>query len=230
LDADIDLLLALRFYLPGLGIMKTSLPHLVGSLSHDRSINLTGYSVRAFESSGDRSLFGELLRGPNIPCRLACPTNSLSGSSTITQEKEPAPVIFATDFDSVTSEAIRHAALLGKMMKAPLHCLHVLPGLLEAGAQSSLLPRIMTQALRYIYDEKVDPSGACVCAVTYGSEVSRAVIDYAREQQAQMIVLGILTPVRFHRQARALITIRIINDAPCPVLTIACSLDKAIAA
>jgi nucleotide-binding universal stress UspA family protein len=58
-----------------------------------------------------------------------------------------------------------------------------------------------------------------VCATTYGSEVSHAVVEYAREQGARLIVLGVRQASLLASHVPEHIAYRIITEAPCPVLT-----------
>src|ERR1017187_3174300 len=60
------------------------------------------------------------------------------------------PVIFATDFDFTTMNAIRFAAYFSNVTAAPLHCVHVLPRTLEAGSQCQIVPGIMSEALHQL--------------------------------------------------------------------------------
>ncbi len=131
------------------------------------------------------------------------------------------PVVFATDFHLTTTHAIRYAASFCKMMGSPLHCLHVLPRTLAGGTRSHIIPQIMTEALRHVANESgtvIDPP---VCAVAYGSEISNTVVDYARQQKAKLIVLGVRRASMASSPVPAHIAYRIITEAPCPVLTVA---------
>jgi nucleotide-binding universal stress UspA family protein len=131
------------------------------------------------------------------------------------------PIIFATDFDFNTIHAIRYAARFAKMEGAPLHCLHVLPRTLEAGSQTEIVPSIMAEALQQLAAESgvvIDPP---TCATTFGSEISHAVVDYAREHNAKMIVLGVRRASLLASHVPEHITYRIITEANCPVLTMA---------
>jgi nucleotide-binding universal stress UspA family protein len=130
------------------------------------------------------------------------------------------PVIFATDFHLTTTQTIRYAAFFCKAMDAPLHCLHVLPRTVEGGSRSHIIPQIMTEALQHITesDAIIHPS---VCAITYGSEISNAVVDYAKQHKAKLIVLGVRQASMGASHLPAHIAFRIITEAPCPVLTMA---------
>jgi nucleotide-binding universal stress UspA family protein len=135
---------------------------------------------------------------------------------------EPAgPVVFATDFHLTTTHAIRYATSFCKSMDSPLHCVHILPRTLAGGVRSHIIPEIMAGALQHVANESgtvIDPP---VCAVAYGSEISNAVVDYAREQKAKLIVLGVRRASMVASHVPAHIAYRIITEAPCPVLTVA---------
>lgn len=133
------------------------------------------------------------------------------------------PVIFATDFQVTTVRAFGYAALFCKLMKVPLHCLHVLPLTFEGTSQRHLIPQIMTDALHQLAAENgktVDPP---VCAVAYGSEISATVIGYAKQHNAKLIVLGVRKAPMLASHIPAHVAYRIIAEAPCPVLTMAFS-------
>ena len=60
-----------------------------------------------------------------------------------------------------------------------------------------------------------------ICAVTYGIEISNAVVDYARTRAARLIILGVRRATLAASHAPAHIAYRIITEATCPVLTMA---------
>jgi nucleotide-binding universal stress UspA family protein len=137
------------------------------------------------------------------------------------------PVIFATDFHLTTTQTIRYAASFCRAMDAPLHCLHVLPRTVERGSRSHIIPQIVTEALQHIAES--DPiAHPPVCAVVYGSEISNAVVDYARQHKAKLIVLGVRQASMRASHLPAHIAFRIITEAPCPVLTLACASEARI--
>jgi len=131
------------------------------------------------------------------------------------------PVVFATDFHFSTIHAIRFAACFSQLTESPLHCLHVMPRTLEACAECQVVPTIMSEALHELATESGVVVEAPICATTYGSEVSTAVVDYARQQKAKLIVLGVRRASLEASQTHLHIAYRIITEAPCPVLTMA---------
>jgi nucleotide-binding universal stress UspA family protein len=131
------------------------------------------------------------------------------------------PVVFATDFHFTTIHAIRFAACYSQLTASPLHCLHVMPRTLEACTQCQVVPGIMAEALQQLAAESGVVVETPICATTYGSEVSCAVVDYARQQKAKLIVLGVRRASLAASQTHLHIAYRIITEAPCPVLTMA---------
>jgi nucleotide-binding universal stress UspA family protein len=137
------------------------------------------------------------------------------------QSHADGPIVFATDFDFTTMHAMRYAACFANLIAAPLHCLHVLPRTLEAGSQSEIVPAIMAEALQQLATESGVVIEPPTCATTFGSEISYAVVDYARQMNARMIVLGVRQASLLASHVPEHITYRVITEASCPVLTMA---------
>jgi nucleotide-binding universal stress UspA family protein len=131
------------------------------------------------------------------------------------------PIVFATDFHTSTIGAIRYAAQISHLTSSQLHCLHVLPRTLEASGESQIVQGIMSEALQQIARESDGTLDTPICATTYGSEVSYAVVDYAKQQKARLIVLGVRQASLLASRLPEHIAYRIITEAPCPVLTMA---------
>lgn len=131
------------------------------------------------------------------------------------------PIVFATDFEYSTIRAIRYAAYLSNQTSAPLHCVHVLPRTLEGGTQADVVPQIMAEALHQLATESGVMIEPPTCATTFGSEISYAVVDYARQHNARLIVLGVRQASLLASNVPEHITYRIITEASCPVLTMA---------
>jgi nucleotide-binding universal stress UspA family protein len=130
------------------------------------------------------------------------------------------PVVFATDFHRTTVGAIRFAEAVSKASNAALHCLHVLPRNLEDSNQNHVISQIMTEALQRVAADGGIAIEAPIYAITYGSEISNAVVEYARQHHARLIVLGVRQSSLLAAHFPAHIAYRIITEAPCPVLTL----------
>lgn len=168
----------------------------------------------------ERLVFGStaeaILREATCPVLTVGPQVS---KSAMTSQLE-GPVVFATDFHRITSHAIRYAEPFCMASKSPLHCLHVLPRSLESRSPNKIVPMIMTEALHHVATESGTTINSPICAVTYGSEISNAVVEYAKQQKAKLIVLGVRQASMLASHVPAHITYRIITEAPCPVLTV----------
>jgi nucleotide-binding universal stress UspA family protein len=163
-----------------LAILGTNAPH--------------GFERLVFGSTADA-----VLRNAPCPVLTIGPQTTRSSQTVSTA----GPIIFATDFNLTTVDAIRYAASFCKLTGSLLHCLHVLPRRLEHHSPNNLIPQIMTEALQHIANESdvvIDPP---VCAVTYGSEISHAVVEYASQQKASLIILGVYRPYRLSHHHRS---------------------------
>ncbi|MGA7157669.1 MAG: universal stress protein [Acidobacteriaceae bacterium] len=156
-----------------------------------------------------------------------CPimTVGLVASDVMTTEEKAGPVVFATDFHSVTRKAIHLAVSYCKSAELQLHCLHVLPRTLQSAHGDHTLPEILTCALKHLVATTPVPIEDPVCRVTYGSEISNAVVDYVRQQRADLIFLGVRRDSIFSPDDPLPIVYRIITEAPCPVVTILCDAE-----
>lgn len=169
----------------------------------------------------ERLVFGStaeaVLREASCPVLTVGPhaTNSAK------QNHPEAPIVFATNFHRTTSHAIRYAATCCKATRSPLHCLHVLPQALESGSPSQIVPQIMKEALCHIAAENNVETASDIYTIAYGSDVSRAITEYARQHRARLIVLGIQQSSILASHISTDIVYRIITESPCPVLTIA---------
>jgi K+-sensing histidine kinase KdpD len=79
---------------------------------------------------------------------------------------------------------------------------------------------IMTEALHRVATESGTTISSPICAVTYGSEISNAVVEYAKRHKAKLIILGVHRASMLASHVPAHITYRLITEASCPVLTI----------
>jgi nucleotide-binding universal stress UspA family protein len=200
----------------GSGIASVTILETITSNAIDLAILGTN-ALHGFE----RLVFGStaevVLRKASCPVLTVGPQASNPPSAAQTES----PVVFATDFHLTTTHAICYAAAICKATRSPLHCLHVLPRTLEGGSRRHITLQIMTEALKHVANESGTTIDPPVCAITYGSEISNAVVDYARQQKAKLIVLGVRQASMVASHVPAHIAYRIITEASCPVLTMA---------
>jgi nucleotide-binding universal stress UspA family protein len=203
--------------------IASGIPHLtildaIGARTIDLAV-LGTRSLHGFERLVFGSTAEAVLRGASCPVFTVGP----QVSDPLKAPQSEGAVVFATDFELSTTHAIRLASFFSEVMGAPLHCLHVLPRRLEGGGQSHIVSQIMTEALQHVATESGTTIDRPVCAVTYGSEISNAVVDYAKEHKAKLIVLGVRQASMAASHIPAHIAFRVIAEAQCPVLTMAYS-------
>lgn len=186
----------------------------------DKNIDLAFIGTRALHGF-ERLVFGSTAE--QVLRRALCPVLTVGprAAQELPEGLSHGPVVFATDFNFTTMHAIRYAADLAGILGVPLHCLHVLPRAFDAGQQRDIVPAIMAEALKQLAAESGAHMEAPKFATTFGSEVSYAVVDYARQQRASLIVLGVRQASLLASHVPEHITYRIITEASCPVLTMA---------
>ena len=169
-----------------------------------------------------RGAFGptatQVMRSSNCPIMTVGPV----AADLVPMHASQGPVVFATDFHSVTRNSIEVAVTYCTSIDLQLHCLHVLPRTLKPSHGDQTLPEILTCALKHLVATSAVPIEKPVCSVTYGSEISNSVVDYSRQQEASMIFLGVRRESIFSPDDPLPIVFRIITEAPCPVVTILC--------
>jgi nucleotide-binding universal stress UspA family protein len=185
---------------------------------HVDVIALGTRSIHGFERLVFGSTAEAVLRTATCPVFTVGPR---AASQRPGEEACPGAVVFATDFHDTTTEALEIAGSFCSSLNLSLHCLHVLPRGLEGNFHRGIIPVIITEALQHLAGTVESKVGPPVCAVTYGSEISSAVVDYARANKARLIVLGVRRASLTASHIPAHIAYRIIAEAPCPVLTLA---------
>lgn len=175
----------------------------------------------------DRLLFGSTAE--SIFRRAPCPIITVGpGLTPAGVDQSGRPVIFATDFDDRSLDALRYAASLAEILGSRLHVVHVLP-LTVRDCNGDAVPSIVGDALHlltlHIPADGVMPH----CEILHGSDVSHAVIEYAKAQNAAFIVLGVRRKSAIAAHLPPHRTFRIIMTATCPVLTVAYDQQPALA-
>ena len=135
-------------------------------------------------------------------------------------ERQPSgPVLFATGFHQKTVQAIRCAAIFARGLDLWLDCLSILPQAIGEGAATQIIPKIVTDALMRLATTETDQGAAARCSVSYGHDVAAAIVTCAREHAARLIVLGVRHHCGLVAHLPHHLTCRIIETAPCPVVT-----------
>ena len=148
-----------------------------------------------------------------------CPVVTVGPQSKGGKHTSPGPaIVFATDFHEPALQAARHAIHFANMYGAELHSVHVLPE--NITTESPAITSIMAHAMQALTHEAGHCEARQVFNVLHGSEVSTAVVDYARSVGAEMIVLGARSKLPYLAHLPPGITHKIVLQAPCPVITV----------
>ena len=174
----------------------------------------------------DRLLFGSTAE--SIFRRALCPVVTAGPKCEASpMDGRGGPVIFATDFDDSSLDALRYAVALAEIIESPVHVVHVLP--FTAKNDSDTVTRIIDEAL-HLLTFKMDGGNAVPhCEVLHGSDVSHAVVEYAKAHNAAFLVLGVRRRSRIAAHLPPHRTFRIMMTASCPVLTVGYDLEPALA-
>lgn len=175
----------------------------------------------------ERLLFGSTAE--SIFRRASCPIITVGPGLTPSGiDQRGRPVIFATDFDDRSLDALRHAASLAEILGTRLHVVHVLPSTVRNG-RGDVVPSIVGEAL-HLLTLRIPADGVAPhCEILHGSDVSHAVTEYAKDQHAALIVLGVRRKSAIAAHLPPHRTFRIIMTASCPVLTVAYDSQSALA-
>lgn len=172
-----------------------------------------------------RGAFG--LTAEQVMRKSSCPIMTVGpvAADLVPSRNLKGPVVFATDFQSVTRQAVQVAISYCKQISLQLRCLHVLPRSLQSSHRDHVLTVILTSALNHLVATSSVRLEKPVCTVTYGSEISNSVVDYARQQGASLIFLGVRRDSIVSQDDSLPVVFRIITEAPCPVVVIPCDAE-----
>ncbi len=139
-------------------------------------------------------------------------------------------VLAPTDFSAHSDQAVRFACGLAERFDAELHLINILSEIIPAGPDPLLMPVMppqfyqenedrANQTLRSLIQPSWGKPARVVTAVRWGSPVE-AIVDYAQEQQIDMIVIATHGRTGLSHVLLGSVAERIVREANCPVLTI----------
>jgi nucleotide-binding universal stress UspA family protein len=166
----------------------------------------------------DRMIFGSTAEA--VFRRASCPVLIVGPRVSAERENRNGPVVYATDFHEPARQAAEYAAALAHAQSLPLHCVHVLPYMVEDDGDQGVVASIMKEALRQVAKKARISDSAVSYNLLYDSEVSHGVVDYAKAHRAAFIVLGVRHGPVLSSHLPPHLTYRMIATAPCPVLTV----------
>ena len=119
-------------------------------------------------------------------------------------------IVLATDFSPAVREAERLAGELARPASATLHVVHVLPLLFSPGEAAQKLATV---------EGAGGPGLKRVTALLFGS-AARAIVTYARDQAADLIVVGTHGRTGVSHVLMGSVAEAVARLAPCPVLIV----------
>jgi nucleotide-binding universal stress UspA family protein len=138
-------------------------------------------------------------------------------------------VLVPVDFSQPSARALTYALALARHFGASVHVLHVVEPPLTQGWNAYGLPalpelhaRAMADAERQL--EELMPPGErerqATELVTREGDPWRAIVDFARERQVDLIVMGTHGRGGVAHLLMGSVAERVVRAAPCPVLTV----------
>ena len=138
-------------------------------------------------------------------------------------------VLVATDFSEPSMIALNYGRDLARSYDATLHVIHVVEDLLafhggEMGLAMAEVGRNVEAAAREDLDDAITASDReslrVRTTVLRAPNVSHAITEYAKQYEADLIVVGTHGRGTFQRFLIGSVAERVMRTAPCPVLTV----------
>jgi nucleotide-binding universal stress UspA family protein len=160
-----------------------------------------------------------LLLGSSVEqiCRIAtCPVLTV-GPDLITQNVDIKRIHLPTDLSEESELDIPYVALLAKAYGAHVTVLHVMPKDAATNPEARMLAEPMRRTMMHAFEKEIgDPKPDFV--IEFGDTVE-TVLDYARNNHADLIAMGIRDAFLPGFSLRSGVAYRVVAGAPCPVLT-----------
>jgi nucleotide-binding universal stress UspA family protein len=119
-------------------------------------------------------------------------------------------VLFATDFSLASSQAGQMARDMARTCGAALHVIHVVPPVADAADAPAKLEGVKAKLANGVHIETELRTG----------RVARHIVDYAREHDIGLIVVGTHGRTGVSRVLLGSVAEAVVRLAPCPVLTV----------
>ena len=146
----------------------------------------------------------------------------------------PKRILWPTDFSELSQRAGRYAHGLAQLFSAEMHILHVVPPPLNPDV-AVLLPSDVPipisepelraasfRAIRDLIDKKFSGFTNAIAEVRFGNPWS-VVCDYAKEKLVELVVVATHGRTGLGHALIGSTAERIVQHAPCPVLTVKAS-------
>jgi universal stress protein A len=138
-------------------------------------------------------------------------------------------VMVATDFGEAADTALRYGRELAGRFGATLHVVHVVEASYVGFGVETYVPllpdvdRELEESARGRLNSLIDSAGngSCAFAAVLRSSVPPvAIVDYARDHDIDLIVMGTHGRGALAHLVMGSVAERVVREAPCPVLTV----------
>ena len=137
-------------------------------------------------------------------------------------------IVVATDFGQVSDHAFEYARALAGRFGASLHLLHVVETPLPPAAWSEgyaldvqgMRAQLEDEAAQRLAEIVARYEGLPITTEVRGGRAAQAIVECARERQADLLVLGTHGHGVVAQLLLGSVAERVVRWAPCPVLTV----------
>ena len=140
-------------------------------------------------------------------------------------------ILHPTDFSEPAKQALKYAQALCERFDADLHTLHVLPSSVAVPlSPGSFVPPALPEAQQRYRQEAAELLAALVSSdwekkhpvhrITRDGAPFVCIIEYAREADIDLIVLGTHGRTGLPHMLLGSVAEKVVRKAPCPVLTV----------
>jgi universal stress protein A len=135
-------------------------------------------------------------------------------------------ILVPTDLSSMARKAVEYAHLLAEKVQAELHVLHIVRDMNELAKEHGATGLLEPGAGQDDYDEwlaaLIGESGTVrrVEAMRLSTHPDSAIVDYARKQNIELIVMATHGRSSLTHLLMGSVTEKVLRAAPCPVLVI----------
>ena len=138
-------------------------------------------------------------------------------------------ILVATDFSEPSAKALAYGCDLARSYDAALHVLHVTENIMlryapEVGFAVPEMQRDLDKAARQQLDQLISADTVrelrVVPALESATNAAAAIVDYAKVQQVDLIVVGTHGRGLMQHLLMGSVAERVVRTAPCPVLAV----------
>lgn len=155
----------------------------------------------------------------NVARSSRCPVITVGPQAHAGFENSLKTIIFATDFSEESKLALPYATSLAQEFRANLTLLHVAPRRERLIRDREHVSGYLLNQLKNLAPQSRFPWCAVSHVVTFGG-TAKEILDAAKDRNADLIVLGLHSAVRFTSHVPERLSYRLLCDAPCPVMSV----------